>query len=240
MARRFDFEKNFRNSVNGKPELKAKYGNVWDEIKEIITQRKKVLEKMFAADTMTASGKAEYAKLLAEAKELAGKESAKVQVLGKAIYEVYGTSIPPDATFTLRISDGIIKGYEYNGTIAPPKTTYFGVYERFFAFKGEYPWALPEKWKNPPPEFDLSVPMNFVSTNDIIGGNSGSPLIDKNAEVVGLAFDGNIESLPGRFIFTTEANRTVSVDSKGIIEALKHLYKVKALADELINGKIPE
>lgn len=240
MARRVDFEKKFRNSIDSKSGLKSKYGNVWDEIKEIISTRKKVLKKIFTADTTTVQGKETYAKLLAEAKELAGKESAKVQILGKAIYEVYGTSIPPDATFTLRISDGIIKGYEYNGTIAPPKTTFFGIYERFYAYNQEYPWSLPEKWKNPPAEFDLSVPMNFVSTNDIIGGNSGSPLIDKNARVVGLAFDGNIESLPGRFIFTTEANRTVSVDSKGIIEALKHLYKVKSLADELVNGKITE
>ncbi|MBN1633531.1 MAG: S46 family peptidase [Ignavibacteria bacterium] len=240
MARRVDFEKNFRNSVNSKPELKAKYGNVWDEIKELVKARKKVIEKIYGTDTLTAKGKETYAKLIVEAKELAGKESAKIQMLGKAIYEVYGTSIPPDATFTLRISDGIIKGYDYNGTVAPPYTTYFGVYDRFYSFDKQYPWSLPDKWKNPPEEFDLSVPMNFVSTNDIIGGNSGSPLIDKNAEVVGLAFDGNIESLPGRFIFTTEANRTVSVHSKGILEALKHLYKVKALVDELINGKIAE
>jgi len=240
MSKRADFERNFRNAINGKAELKNKYGNVWDEIEELVAEKKELLIELFKGDTLTAKGKEKYSLMSARYKEVYGIEAAKVQVLGKAIYEVYGTSIPPDATFTLRISDGIIKGYEYNGTIAPPKTTYFGVYDRFFSFSKEYPFSLPEKWKNPPPEFDLSVPMNFVSTNDIIGGNSGSPLIDINAQVIGLAFDGNIESLPGRFIFTTETNRTVSVDSKGILHALKNLYKVNKLADELVTGKIPQ
>ena len=160
--------------------------------------------------------------------------------LGKALYDVYGTSIPPDATFTLRISDGIVKGFPYNGTIAPPITTFYGLYNRYYSFNKKSPWSLPKRWQNPPKDFDLSTPFNFVATNDIIGGNSGSPVINEKGEIVGLAFDGNIQSLPGSFIFSTEENRMVAVHSEGIIEALKDIYKANRLVDELQNGKIPD
>ncbi|MFZ0452477.1 MAG: S46 family peptidase [Ignavibacteriaceae bacterium] len=159
--------------------------------------------------------------------------------LGKALYDVYGTSIPPDATFTLRISDGIVKGFPYNGTIAPPVTTFYGLYNRYYSFNKKFPWSLPKRWQNPPKDFDLSTPFNFVATNDIIGGNSGSPVINEKGEIVGLAFDGNIQSLPGSFIFSTEENRMVAVHSEGMIEALKDIYKANRLVDELKNGKIP-
>ncbi len=172
--------------------------------------------------------------------EIQQKEQAKVQLLGNAIYDVYGTSLPPDATFTLRISDGVVKGYEYNGTIAPPITTFYGMYDRYFSFKGYPDWDLPERWKNPPAEFDLSTPINFVSTADIIGGNSGSPLVNKNLEVVGLAFDGNIESLPGNFIFDDTKNRTVAVHTAGMTEALQDIYGAARIVNELLNGKIVE
>ena len=160
--------------------------------------------------------------------------------LGKALYDVYGTSIPPDATFTLRISDGIVKGFPYNGTIAPPITTFYGLYNRYYSFNKKFPWSLPKRWQNPPKDFDLSTPFNFVATNDIIGGNSGSPVINEKGEIVGLAFDGNIQSLPGSFIFSTEENRMVAVHSEGIIEALKDIYKAYRLVDELNNGKITD
>ncbi len=168
------------------------------------------------------------------------KESAKLQLLGRAIFDVYGTSIPPDATFTLRIADGVVKSYEYNGTIAPPITTFYGMYDRHYSFKNteRRDWDLPERWKNLPATFDLSTPLNFVSTNDIIGGNSGSPVVNKNLEVVGLIFDGNIESLPGDFIYVDEKNRAVSVHVKGIVEALRHIYKADRLVEELEAGKI--
>lgn len=172
--------------------------------------------------------------------EIQQKEQAKVQLLGNAIFDIYGTSLPPDATFTLRISDGVVKGYEYNGTIAPPITTFYGMYDRYYSFKGYQDWDLPEKWKNPPASFDLSTPYNFVSTADIIGGNSGSPLVNKNLEVVGLAFDGNIESLPGNFIFDDTKNRTVAVHTAGMTEALLDIYGAKRIVDELLNGKIKE
>lgn len=171
-------------------------------------------------------------------KEIEATEETLSAELGRALYAVYGTSIPPDATFTLRISDGVIKDYEYNGTKAPEFTTFYGLYDRYHSFKEQYPWDLPEIWKNPPQEFDLSTPYNFITTNDITGGSSGSPVINKNAELVGIAFDGNIESLSGSFIYTTESNRTVAVTSQAIIEALSDLYHFKRIAYELKNSKM--
>lgn len=147
-------------------------------------------------------------------------------------FQASGLSSPPDATFSLRLADGIVKGYEYNGTTAPYKTTYFGLYDRHYSNDQQYPWNLPERWKNPPMEL-LKSPLNFVSTTDIIGGNSGSPVINQNAEVVGLAFDGNMESLPGYFIFDDQFNRTVSVHSGGIAAAVKYIYKADRLFAEL-------
>lgn len=182
--------------------------------------------------------KTKLADLRKEAHERADKESLLNQLLGKAMFEVYGDLIPPDATFTLRLADGIVKSYNYNGTVAPVKTTFHGVLDRYYSFDKKFPFNLPDRWEDLPEEFDLSKPLNFISTNDIVGGNSGSPVINKNAEIVGLAFDGNIESLPNNFIYTTEANRTVSVHSAGMMEAIKHLYKAKRLATELKNGRI--
>lgn len=147
-------------------------------------------------------------------------------------FKIYGDQLPPDATFTLRISDGVIKGYNYNGTIAPPNTTFFGLYDRYYSFKKQFPWSLPNRWLNPPMEL-LQAPFNTVSTNDIIGGNSGSPLINKNREAVGLIFDGNIESLPGNFIFDDELNRTVSVHAGGIYAALKYIYHADRIVKEI-------
>ena len=173
-------------------------------------------------------------------KSITSDETTYSQELGKALFDVYGTSIPPDATFTLRISDGVVKGYPYNGTIAPPFTTFYGLYNRYYSFDKKYPYELPKEWQNPPADFKLETPMDFVSTNDIIGGNSGSPVINEKAQIVGLAFDGNIESLPGNFIFTTETNRTVAVHSAGMLEAIKDLYKATRLSDELKTGKMVE
>jgi hypothetical protein len=166
------------------------------------------------------------------------KLQACEQTLGNAMYEVYGTQIPPDATFTLRIADGMVKRYEYNGTIAPPFTTFYGLYDRYYSFGMKDPWKLAERWMNPPAAFKMNTPMNFVSTNDITGGNSGSPLINKNLEVVGLAFDGNMESLPGDVIFDDTKNRTVSVHSSGLLEGLEKIYKTERLVKELRAGKI--
>ncbi len=169
---------------------------------------------------------------------IAQQEAVKVQSLGNAMYEVYGTSIPPDATFSLRIADGVVKGYEYNGTLAPAMTTMYGIYDRYYSFGKKDPWNLPERWANPPADLNLSTPMNFVSTNDIIGGNSGSPVVTTDLNVVGLIFDGNIESLPGDIIFDETKNRSVSVSTAALYEGLLKIYKADRLAKELDAGKI--
>lgn len=182
--------------------------------------------------------KDELEKMQKQSTALRDKDANNNQLLGEALYAVYGDAIPPDATFSLRIADGIVKGYDYNGTRAPYKTTFYGALDRYYSFDKVFPFNLPDYWENLPEEFDPSTTINFVSTNDIIGGNSGSPVINTNAEIVGLAFDGNIESLPNRYIYTTKANRTVSVSAVGMIEAIRDLYKAVRLSVEILNGHI--
>jgi hypothetical protein len=229
MARKKDFEKKFRAAVDGNEKLKAKYGNVWNNISDLVKQKREIYEKNKNGD---------FRNLYRKLQEFTVKEEYYNQILGRAIYDVYGTSIPPDATFTLRISDGVIKSYNYNGTTAPPKTTFYGLLDRYYSFEKKDPWVLPDRWLNAPKDFDFGTPFNFISTNDIIGGNSGSPMINKNAEIVGLVFDGNIESMPGEFIYTDEVPTTVSVDSRGLLECINDMYLLKRLGSELTNGKI--
>jgi hypothetical protein len=174
----------------------------------------------------------------AEMDELTNLEDKYNEELGRALFEVYGTSIPPDATFTLRISDGVISGFPYNGTVAPPFTTFYGMYDRYNSFNGKFPWNLPERWINPPADFDLATRFNFASTNDLTGGSSGAAVINKNAEVVGVTFDGNIQGLPGNFIFRTELNRSVGVHSRGMTEAIEKIYNFNRLSDELKSGEM--
>jgi hypothetical protein len=165
--------------------------------------------------------------------QLTAQEQVRTGKLARALFDAYGSAIAPDATFTLRLADGVLQGYEYNGTKAPWFTTFYGLLDRYHSNPGSEDWALPKRWQTPPAAFDLKTPLDQVSTNDIIGGNSGSPMIDKQGRVVGLVFDGNIESLPGDFIFTTETNRTVSVHSQAIISALRDVYGAKRIVDEL-------
>ena len=357
VARKKDFEKNFKESVNRNPELKEKYGNIWSELETSRNQARKDAYKIYAYTISNfyspeylklARNLVNYAKQLNENeitkekydslttqlfpkefdkdlqdkllmvqlnilknnlptddkifKKLIGSKSTETakeelvnksnftsenkflelanagykavlnsddpfiyyvlntqdelkimqaenqvradrevilnQMLGEALYKVYGDAIPPDATFTLRIADGIVKGYDYNGTRAPIKTTFYGALDRYYSFDKKFPFKLPPYFENLPKEFDLSTPLDFVSTNDIVGGNSGSPVLNKDAQIVGLAFDGNIESLPSNFIYTTEANRTVCVSALGMMEAIRDLYKATRLSDELSNGKM--
>jgi hypothetical protein len=172
--------------------------------------------------------------------QLAEREEEIAAQLGRARYEIYGTALPPDATFSLRIADGVVTGYPYNGTEAPPHSTFFGMYDRYHSFMAQYgedsPWRLPEQWASPPEGLDLSTPVNFVSTADIIGGNSGSPVLNAELEVVGVVFDGNIESLPGDYIYLPELNRSVTVDARGILAALRHVYGMERIVEELLQG----
>lgn len=165
------------------------------------------------------------------------REGELANRLGRARFDVYGTKIPPDATFSLRIADGVVRGYDYNGTMAPTHTTFYGLYDRFYGHDGSE-WELPNRWLSPPATFDLSTPLNFVLTADIIGGNSGSPVIDRDLRLVGLIFDGNIESLPGDYIYDPRANRAVAVDARGILEALDDIYDADRIVLELTTGRL--
>ena len=171
---------------------------------------------------------------------ISAQEEQIAEALGRARFEVYGTDVPPDATFSLRIADGVVSEYEYNGTFAPVVTTLYGLYDRHYSHiageTGDGEWDLPERWTDPPGDPELATPMNFVSTNDIIGGNSGSPLVNADLELVGLAFDSNAEGLSGEYIFLTERARAVSVDVRGILEALEEVYLAERIVEELRSG----
>ncbi len=184
------------------------------------------------------SSKEASKELDAKVDELTELEDAYNEKLGIALFEVYGTSIPPDATFTLRISDGVVKGFPYNGTFASPYTTFYGMYDRYYSFNKEFPWSLPERWENPPEDFDLSTKFNFITTNDLTGGSSGSAMINKDAEVIGISFDGIVQGLPGNFIFRTEENRAVGVHSSAIIETLEKIYNLNRISEELKSGEM--
>lgn len=176
----------------------------------------------------------EHEGLLPKWEELQAAESVQEERLARALFAAFGTDLPPDATFTLRISDGVVRRYPYNGTFAPPRTSVGGMYERAANFEGEMPWTLPSAWAARRAQVNPDTPLNFVTTNDITGGNSGSPMIDRDARVVGLAFDGNIEQLPNEFLFRTGAGRTIGVHSAGITEALRAVYEAEALLAELL------
>jgi hypothetical protein len=157
--------------------------------------------------------------------------------LGKARFLAYGKGAYPDATFTLRLSYGTVNGFPYNGTIAPPFTTFYGLYDRAASFSNQHPFDLTAKEQAGRSKLDLNTPLDFVSTGDIIGGNSGSPVVNRDGELVGLIFDGNIESLAGDFVYDGTRNRAVAVHSAGMIEGLRKLYVAGPLADELEGGK---
>jgi hypothetical protein len=158
-------------------------------------------------------------------------------LIAKAKYAVEGASNYPDATFTLRLAFGTVKGYEEGGAYIPFQTTFEGLYLRAQEHHNKPPFDLPPRWVERKDKLNLTTPLNFVCTADIIGGNSGSPVINKDAQLVGIIFDGNIQSLVLDFIFTEKQARAVAVDSQGIVEALRKVYDAGGLADELTGTK---
>ena len=166
-------------------------------------------------------------------KNISGLISMSSEATGKARFAAYGKELPPDANFTLRLSYGQVKGYPMNGTIAPSITTMYGLYDHAYSYANNKDLELPQRFKDGVNKLTLSTPMNLVTTNDIIGGNSGSPVVNAKAELVGLIFDGNIESLPGRFLYSEEKNRAVAVHPGVMIETMRKLYEANALADEI-------
>ena len=165
--------------------------------------------------------------------EVTGVERTNYAKIARALFETEGTKLYPDATFTLRLSYGAVEGYTENGKKIPPFTTLGGLYARSESFKQQFPYNLPPRWMEKKSAVDLNTPFNFVSTNDIIGGNSGSPTINQNGELVGLIFDGNIQSLVGDFMYDGSVNRAISVDSRGMLEILKKVFGANEIAAEL-------
>ncbi len=167
--------------------------------------------------------------------EVEGVHSAQYRLIAKAIFESQGDSVYPDATFTLRLAFGTIKGYEVDGKTYPPFTNVGGAFAHALAHGGKEPYELPPSWfkARDAGRLKYETPLNFVSTADIIGGNSGSPVVNKDNEVVGLIFDGNIQSLVLDFVYDDRIARAISVDSRGILAALKDVYGARELADEL-------
>jgi hypothetical protein len=150
--------------------------------------------------------------------------------IAEVLFAVRGTDTYPDATFTLRLAFGSIKGYEEAGKEVPPWTTMGGAFEHEQNHGAQKPWKLPASWHKYKNDIDATTPFNFVCTADIIGGNSGSPVINKNAELVGVIFDGNIQSLTGDYQYSEVQSRAVSVHSAAVVEALEKIYAAEELA----------
>jgi len=157
--------------------------------------------------------------------------------IAQARFAVYGKSMPPDANSQLRIEYGKVHGYDEDTTLVPYKTTFFGLYDRWLSFNGKHPFDLPESLVSRKDKIDLSTPLNFVYSADTIGGNSGSPVINRNGEIVGLNFDSNNQKLSNRYwyIDENEGSRAVGVHTAGILEALRKVYDANWLADELVS-----
>lgn len=167
--------------------------------------------------------------------EVEAPQRKQAALIAQARFARDGTSIYPDATFTERLSYGSVKGWHELGAEVPPFTYFSGLYDRA---TGSPPFQLPKAWLDAKSRLDLKTPFDFATTNDIIGGNSGSPVIDKDAHAVGLIFDGNIHSIAGDFVYDASDNRAVAVDTAAILAALRGVYGENRIADEL-TGKAP-
>jgi hypothetical protein len=176
-------------------------------------------------------GPAREAKKIYDAQEEIKKQA--YADIAKARFAIEGTGSYPDATFTLRLSYGTVRGYEQDGKQIPPFTDFAGLYQRSAEHDNKPPFDLPKRWVDKKSSLDLATHFDFVSDADIIGGNSGSPVVNKKNEFVGIIFDGNIQSLVLDCIYTDTQARAVSVDSAAITEALRKVYDADVLADEL-------
>jgi len=169
---------------------------------------------------------------------LTAEERGLAADLGRARYAVYGSDVPPDASRSPRITDGVVKPYEYNGTLAPVYTTFFGLYDHFYSYGAGSDWNLPDRWLPPHPDLDLGTPLNFISTADTYGGNSGSPAVTPDLAIVGLNFDRNVEGLSRDFIFLPERGRNIMVDVRAIKEAMDKVYDADRIVQELLTHRL--
>jgi hypothetical protein len=162
-------------------------------------------------------------------------EASAGQRIAQARFAAYGKNVYPDANSNLRLEFGTVLGYEQGSTLVPYKTTFHGLYDRAASFDNTTPFALPKRWLDRRQALDLSTPLDFVYTADTIGGNSGSPVINRAGEIVGINFDSNVQKLPNRYAYIDEAegSRAVGVHSAGILEALAKMYDAQALVDEI-------
>jgi hypothetical protein len=167
--------------------------------------------------------------------KLLSVEASAGEKIAKARFAVYGRTIPPDANFNLRITFGRVKGYDEDTTLVPFKTTFFGLFDRAMSFGETPPYNLTARWRENRDKINLSTPLNFVYSADTIGGMSGSPIVNRNAEFVGINFDSNLQKLSNRYwyIEEEEGSRAVGVHSAGILEALRKVYDAGDLAKEL-------
>ncbi|HLT48557.1 MAG TPA: S46 family peptidase [Rubricoccaceae bacterium] len=181
---------------------------------------------------------------------LGAREADLAQQLGRARFAAYGNTVPPDATFSLRFTDGVVRGYPFNGTFAAPFTTLYGLYDHYYSYcvaaggivttGTGCDWELPERWLEAEDDLDLSTPVNFVSTSDTIGGNSGSPAVNADLELVGLNFDRTVEGLARDYVYLADRGRNVMVDVRVVLEALGSVYGMDDLLAELREGVLRE
>jgi len=188
-----------------------------------------ILARMFETD---------YRAVLMSLQPVLAEEGQLEAELGRARFAVYGTKVAPDASSSPRITDGRVLPYDYNGTLAPVYTTFYGLYELNTAHGQDSEWALPDRWRTPPPGLDLGTPLNFISTADSYGGNSGSPAFTRDLALVGLNFDRNIEGMPRAFIYLPERGRNVMVDVRAIEAALDQVYDLDRIAQEVRTGRL--
>ena len=169
--------------------------------------------------------------------EVSSPETQLGEAIARARFAVYGTTIDPDATFTARLSYGSVEGFtDANGGDVTPFTTIGGLFDRA---TGNDPYVLPKSWLDAKASLDLSTPMNLSTSNDVVGGNSGSPLIDRHGDIVGLIFDGNIFSLGGTYGYAASNNRSISVDSRALMAGLKTVYHADRLVSEILGAAPP-